>query len=116
MGRGKGIEYLLSAWTQIIAAIPEGEPAPLRARPDETRLRSLALCLGIDDSVHFAGICRPYSSEIYAKHYDPDTALTAILERLSLGVGCASLRNTSRSCVRNRPHLSKILFLRASRA
>ena len=66
----KGIDYLLGAWTQIIAAIPEASLHLYGHGPDETRLRSLALCLGIDDSVQFAGIYEPYSGieEVAARH------------------------------------------------
>jgi glycosyltransferase involved in cell wall biosynthesis len=66
----KGIDYLLGAWAQIVAATPEASLHLYGNGPDEARLRSLALCLGIGDSVHFAGTYRPYSGidEVAARH------------------------------------------------
>jgi glycosyltransferase involved in cell wall biosynthesis len=66
----KGIDFLLGAWTRIVAAIPDASLHLYGNGPDEARLRSLALCLGIGNSVHFAGTYPPYSGidEVAARH------------------------------------------------
>jgi glycosyltransferase involved in cell wall biosynthesis len=66
----KGVDYLLGAWTQIHAAIPQASLHLYGHGPDEARLRSLALCLGIGDSVHFEGTYPPYGGidDVAARH------------------------------------------------
>lgn len=66
----KGIDYLLGAWAQIHAAIPQASLHLYGHGPDEARLRSLTLCLGIGDSVHFEGTYPPYGGidDVAARH------------------------------------------------
>ncbi len=66
----KGIDYLLGAWARIVAAAPGASLHLYGHGPDEARLRSLVLCLGIGDSVHFAGTYPPYTGidEVAARH------------------------------------------------
>jgi len=66
----KGIDYLLAAWTRIVAAVPGASLHLYGHGPDESRLRALVLCLGIADSVHFEGIYPPQSGidEVAARH------------------------------------------------
>ncbi|HUC10309.1 MAG TPA: glycosyltransferase family 4 protein [Stellaceae bacterium] len=56
----KGIDYLLGAWVQIVAGLPEASLHLYGQGPDEIRLRELADCLGITDTVHFEGAFEPY--------------------------------------------------------
>ncbi|HEV2099824.1 MAG TPA: glycosyltransferase family 4 protein [Stellaceae bacterium] len=66
----KGLDYLLGAWAQIHAAIPQASLHLYGHGPDEARLRSLTLCLGIGDSVHFEGTYPPYGGidDVAARH------------------------------------------------
>ncbi|MGH7045540.1 MAG: glycosyltransferase family 4 protein [Stellaceae bacterium] len=66
----KGLDYLLAAWTRIVAAVPGASLHLYGHGPDEARLRTLVLCLGIADSVHFEGVYAPQSGidEVASRH------------------------------------------------
>lgn len=66
----KGIDYLFGAWVRVVAGMPEASLHLYGQGSDETRLRELADCLGITDTVHFEGAFEPYVGidEVAARH------------------------------------------------